>query len=87
MSITDISRSPLPPFAVIEHVLHDGIDIAAFCEFHYQLLGHEIYYGLLDALGPVGGFLHEVGAVGAVHLDAVGLLHGTHSPLKIHILI
>ena len=61
--------------AGIQHVLHDGLGVLALFKLHDHLLGHEIDGGRRHAAGFLGGFLHQVGAVGAVNFDLVGLFH------------
>ena len=63
-------------FARGSHIFHDGSGVGAFIKLHDHLLGHEVDGGFLHALGLLRGVLHLVGAVGAVHFDPVGLLHG-----------
>ena len=53
--------------------------IVTLGKFHDHLQCHEVYRAVLDAFGLSGGVFHFVGAVGAVHVDSVGLFHGKAS--------
>ena len=65
--------------ASLENVLHHGLGICAVCKIHDHLLRHEIDGSLCNALGLVGSFLHEVGTVGTVDFDCIGLFHDGNS--------
>ena len=66
----------LHPLAVGAHLFHHGLGVLVRLKLHLHLQGHEVHHGVLHARGLVGGVLHLVGAVGAVHIDFVGLFHG-----------
>ena len=62
--------------AVFEDGLHHGLGVLTLGELDGHLLGHEVHDGVGNALGLLGGLLHEVRAVGAVDFDLIGLFHG-----------
>ena len=69
-----------------QYLLHHGLGLLTIGKFYNEFLGHEIDGSGLNALGLPGGLLHQIGAVGAVHFDFVGLFHG-NDPLSIFFMI
>ena len=60
------------------HVGQDDMeagDVRALLKLHVHLLQHEVHHHAFDTGHLGGGQFHFIGAVGAVHIDAIALFH------------
>lgn len=69
-------------FAVFADLLHHCFGIFPLLKLHVHLQGHEVDGAAFDARRLLSSGFHFIGAVGAVHIDFIGLLHGVKTPFR-----